>query len=92
MQTPSKLPTASVLGRSRHLPIIFFFTDSLPNDTSRVGKGQVLWGSALVPQTHYHTCIVKVLVPNLEKDNLLYGTVVQQKKHTNKYENLFPKM
>ena len=29
---------------------------------------------------------------NLEKDNLLYGTVVQQKMHANKYEKHFPKM
>ena len=29
---------------------------------------------------------------NLEKDNLLYGTVIQQKMHANKYEKHFPKM
>ena len=28
----------------------------------------------------------------LEKDNFLYGIVVQQKMHANKYEKHFPKM
>ena len=39
----------------------------------------ILRGSALPPQRHYHAWILRVLVLNLENDNLLYRTVLQQK-------------
>ena len=49
-------------------------------------------GSAPLPQTHYHTCILKVLVLNLENDIFLQGTVYNKKEHKNKCKKHFPKM
>jgi len=50
---------------------------------SQVTKVYVLRAIAqpLIFKAHYHMCILKVLVFNLENDNLLYGIVVQQKAH-----------
>ena len=50
---------------------------------SQVAKVYVLRAIAqpLIHKAHYHMCILKVLVFNLENDNLLYGIVVQQKAH-----------
>ena len=41
--------------------------------------------------TNTLTCILKVLVLNLERDNLLYGSVVQQKGTQTSMKNIFQK-